>query len=161
MPRADRFGTISEQVRHSHSWRSPSQANDAWIKTRCKDCAEYFLIHDRGRHYCGRMGCVSAMPMGAHAGANIAARISAGRLAPFCFGFFIRCVSLGRRDGLVQFVDAQDRPTERVLTGRAAALVKELICRMTLESVRGELRTGLPLVYWPHGGRWWAAPAAA
>lgn len=60
MPRADRFGTISEQVRHSHSWRSPSQANDAWIKTRCKDCAEYFLIHDRGRHYCGRMGCVSA-----------------------------------------------------------------------------------------------------
>ena len=108
-----------------------------------------------------RMGCVSAEPMGAHAGANLAAIVAGGQPEPFRFGFFIRCVSLGRHDGLVQFVDAQDRPTERVLTGRAAALVKELICRMTLESVRGELRTGLPLVYWPHGGRWWAAPAAA
>jgi NADH dehydrogenase FAD-containing subunit len=108
-----------------------------------------------------RMGCVSAQPMGAHAGANLAAIVAGNQPEPFRFGFFIRCVSLGRHDGLVQFVDAQDRPTERVLTGRAAALVKELVCRMTLEGLRGELRTGLPLVSWPQGGRWWAAPAAA
>jgi NADH dehydrogenase len=108
-----------------------------------------------------RMGCVSAEPMGAHAGSNIAALSAGGQPQPFQFGFFVRCVSLGRRDGLVQFVDAQDRPAERIVTGQGAAVVKELICRMTLESVRGELRTGLPLYAWPHGGRWWAGPVAA
>lgn len=108
-----------------------------------------------------RMGCVSAEPMGAHAGSNIAALSAGGQPKPFHFGFFVRCVSLGRRDGLVQFVDAQDRPAERIVTGQGAAVVKELICRMTLESVRGELRTGLPLYVWPHGGQWWAGPVAS
>lgn len=107
-----------------------------------------------------RMGCVSAAPMGAHAGWNIAAALAGAPLRPFRFGFFMRCVSLGRRDALVQFTDAEDRPASRVLTGRSAALVKELVCRAALESVRGELHTGLPLTVWPGGGRWWSAPAA-
>lgn len=108
-----------------------------------------------------RMGCVSAEPMGAQAGVNLAAVVAGEQPAPFRFGFFVRCVSLGRRDGLVQFVTAQDQALERVLLGRPAALVKELICRMTLDSLRGELHTGLPLVAWPHSGQWWATAAAA
>lgn len=39
------------------------------------------------------------------------------------------CISLGRRDGLIQFTDADENPHERVITGRLAALVKEGIVR--------------------------------
>lgn len=108
-----------------------------------------------------RMGCVSALPLGAHAGENVAASLAGAPLQPFQFGFPGRNVSLGRHDGLVQLTDRQDRPTERIITGGAAATVKELICRMTLETVRGELRTGLPIYRWRGGDGWWAAPAVA
>jgi NADH dehydrogenase FAD-containing subunit len=106
-----------------------------------------------------RMGCVSALPMGAHAGENVAALLAGAPLRPFSFGFPGRNVSLGRRDGLVQLTDPHDRPSGRVLTGWAGATVKELICRMTLEAVRGELHSGLPLYRWRSGNGWWAAPA--
>lgn len=108
-----------------------------------------------------RMGCVSALPLGAHAGENVAASLGGAALSPFSFGYPGRNVSLGRRNGLVQLTDRLDRPGERILTGRAGATVKELVCRMTLEAVRGELQTGLPLYRWLGGGGWWAAPAAA
>lgn len=108
-----------------------------------------------------RMGCVSALPLGAHAGENVAAALAGAPARPFQFGFPGRNVSLGRHDGLVQLTDRLDRPSERIMTGHAAATVKELVCRMTLETVRGELRTGLPLYHWPGGGNWWAAPAVA
>jgi NADH dehydrogenase FAD-containing subunit len=108
-----------------------------------------------------RMGCVSALPLGAHAGENVAAALAGGPLRPFQFGFPGRNVSLGRHDGLIQFTDRRDRPAERALTGRPAAAVKELVCRMTLEAVRGELHTGVPFYHWLGGEGWWAAPAAA
>ena len=59
MPRAGRFGTISEQVRHSHGWLNASQAKLDGNQERCRDCQHYFLMHSQGRHYCGRMGCVT------------------------------------------------------------------------------------------------------
>ncbi len=109
-----------------------------------------------------RMGCVSAMPLGAHAGENAAALLAGEALRPFQFGFPGRCVSLGRHSGIFQFTDRLDRPVERIISGRAGATVKELICQMTLATVRGELRTALPLYQWRGGGGWWAAaPAAA
>jgi NADH dehydrogenase len=115
---------------------------------------------DAGRSI--RMGCVSAMPLGAHAGENVTALLAGGVLRPFPFGFPGRCVSLGRRDGLFQFTDRFDRPVERIISGRAGAVVKELICQMTFATVRGELRTGVSLYQWLGGGGWWAAsPAAA
>ena len=43
------------------------------------------------------------------------------------FRFALRCISLGRRDGLVQFVHPDDSPRELVVTGRLAAAVKEAI----------------------------------
>lgn len=95
-----------------------------------------------------RMGCVSALPMGAHAGENVRRRLRGEEPRPFPFAIVVRCVSLGRRDGLVQFTEPDDAPRERVLTGRTAVVVKELICRMTLAVVRGEMRTGLRLYRW-------------
>lgn len=108
-----------------------------------------------------RMGCVSAMPMGVQAGENIAALLRKRELKPLDFGFLFRCVSLGRREGVVQFTDAMDRPTERVLKRRGGALVKELICQMTFMNVRDELRTRLPLCMWMRGGKWWERPELA
>lgn len=100
-----------------------------------------------------RMGCVSALPLGAHAGENVRRLIRGEEPRPFEFGFQIRCISLGRKDGLVQFVAPDDTPRPKVWTRRAAVLTKELICRMTYAVVKNELRTGLPLYRWPGPGR--------
>jgi NADH dehydrogenase len=100
-----------------------------------------------------RMGCNSALPMGAQAGENVARALRGEKPEPLNFAFAVRCISLGRRDGLVQHVTGDDRPRDRVWTGRLAVLVKELICRMTLFVVRWELRAGLRLYRWPRMNR--------
>ncbi len=114
---------------------------------------EVFAVGDAGvatvRGKAIRMGCVSAMPLGAHAGENVARAVRGDDLVPFSMAFAIRCVSLGRGDGLVQSVTAEDAPRERVVTGRAAAVVKEMICAFTFGAAYGEARTGLPLYSWP------------
>jgi NADH dehydrogenase len=86
----------------------------------------------RGR----RMSCAIALPMGAY----IADALAGATGDPFRFGFAIQCISLGRNDGIVQFVHADDSPKERCLTGRPAAWIKELICRYTIVSLRLESR---------------------
>jgi NADH dehydrogenase FAD-containing subunit len=96
-----------------------------------------------------RMGCVSALPGGAHAGENVARFLNGEAPRPFAMAFKIRCISLGRKDGLVQFVTGDDRPLPNVWTGRRAVWVKEMICRMTLFVVRWEVRSGLRLYRWP------------
>jgi NADH dehydrogenase len=100
-----------------------------------------------------RMGCVSAMPLGAHAGENVRRILRGEEPRPFDFGFQIRCISLGRKDGLVQFVERDDTPLPKVWTRRPAVLTKEFICRMTYGVVRNELRLGIPLYRWPGSGR--------
>lgn len=91
-----------------------------------------------------RMGCVTAMPMGYHAASVIAESLAGRTPEPFNFGYMARCLSLGRRRGLVQSVDVDDQPQARVITGRFGALVKELICRYTVWSLHIERRvTGL------------------
>jgi NADH dehydrogenase FAD-containing subunit len=98
------------------------------------------------------MGCVSALPMGAHAGENVACFLRGEEPAPFDMAFQIRCLSLGRKDGLVQFVQGDDTPLEKIWVRRRAALVKELICRMTFFVVHWEMRAGLRLYRWPRIG---------
>ncbi|MEA2561150.1 MAG: hypothetical protein QOH06_2654 [Acidobacteriota bacterium] len=95
-----------------------------------------------------RMGCVSALPMGAHVGENVARVLKNREPKPFPFAIVIRCVSLGRKDGLVQFTAADDAPTGRVWTRRAAVIVKEMICQMTYWVMRGELKLGIRLYHW-------------
>ena len=77
-----------------------------------------------------RMACATGMPMGAFAGGHIAATIL-GQPAPdlFRFGYLVQCISLGRKEGLVQRVDTNDRAQERIMTGKPAVWLKELICR--------------------------------
>jgi len=93
-----------------------------------------------------RMACATAMPQGAHAADNLAAMIKGQPLKPFRFGFAGRCISLGRHDGVLQFVNADDSPREQIITGRMGALLKEMICRYTTFSLYG---IGINLYYWP------------
>ncbi|MFI9384231.1 NAD(P)/FAD-dependent oxidoreductase [Kutzneria sp. NPDC052558] len=76
-----------------------------------------------------RMACATAEPMAEYAARAIATRLRGEEPKPFSYRYFLQCISLGRKDGLVQLVDAHDRPKETVITGRVAALVKEGIVR--------------------------------
>jgi NADH dehydrogenase FAD-containing subunit len=88
-----------------------------------------------------RMACATAMPMGAYVADHLAARLTAQPLPdPFRFAYVIQCISLGRREGLVQFVQPDDSPKPRIITGWAAAGIKELICRFTVWSLSWEKR---------------------
>ena len=46
------------------------------------------------------------------------------------------CISLGRKDGLLQRIDRDGNPQGRVLTGRLAAMVKEAVLRGTMYGQR-------------------------
>ncbi|MGW0703179.1 NAD(P)/FAD-dependent oxidoreductase [Streptomyces sp. NPDC002867] len=76
-----------------------------------------------------RMSCASGVPMAWQAADAIAARLAATKVPHVSIRYFQQCVSLGRKEGLVQFVTADDRAVDRALTGRVASLYKELICK--------------------------------
>lgn len=96
-----------------------------------------------------RMGCATAMPMGAHAADNVVRFLRGEAARPFAFGFLVQCVSLGRRRGLVQPVDARDHARPWIVTGRTGALLKESICRFVVGALRVEA-TRAGLYAWPH-----------
>jgi NADH dehydrogenase FAD-containing subunit len=77
------------------------------------------------------MGCKSALPTGAHVGENLACELAGLEPAAFDFGMTFFCVSLGRRDGLIQWPDAEGRPLGRIVTGEEGARFKEMVCAQT------------------------------
>ena len=82
-----------------------------------------------------RMSCASGVPGAWQAADAIAARLT-GRAVPHTLlRYFQQNISLGRRDGIVQFVTADDTVKPRVLTGRAAVRYKEFVCRAALWSM--------------------------
>ncbi|WP_433532864.1 NAD(P)/FAD-dependent oxidoreductase [Micromonospora sp. CA-263727] len=76
-----------------------------------------------------RMSCASGVPMAWQAADAIAARLTGGKLPNASLRYLNQCISLGRREGLIQYVTADDRAVPAVLTGRFAAGYKELICK--------------------------------
>jgi NADH dehydrogenase FAD-containing subunit len=95
-----------------------------------------YAIGDAASSRNRRMSCALALPMGAY----VADVLTGATTEPFRFRFAIRCISLGRNDGIIQFVNGDDSPREKAITGRPAAWVKELICRYALMAVRLETR---------------------
>jgi NADH dehydrogenase FAD-containing subunit len=83
-----------------------------------------------------RMACANAIPMGAYAADEIAAHIAGVAHRPHEVVDFYRCTSLGRSAALLQTYDTDDKPKESILTGRLAALAKEVICRYTVWGVK-------------------------
>lgn len=82
-----------------------------------------------------RMSCAAGRPMGERAAHTFTARLNGTSADSFDFSYSFRCISLGREDGLIQFVDSADRPVEQVWTGERGAVWKEYICRRTLAGV--------------------------
>ncbi|MFC4375939.1 NAD(P)/FAD-dependent oxidoreductase [Nocardia halotolerans] len=76
-----------------------------------------------------RMACATALPTGGYVARAIVARARATEPEPLRFRYHLQCISLGRRDAVIQFLEADDTPAERVIRGRAGALVKEMIVR--------------------------------
>jgi NADH dehydrogenase FAD-containing subunit len=98
------------------------------------------------------MGCKTAMPMGAHVGENLA-RLSRGLPEqPFDYLEAVVCISLGRKDGLVQPMRQDGSPSRWVISGRPAAWLKEGICRSTVWALLAE-RAHLMRTPWLKTGR--------
>ncbi|NUP03710.1 MAG: FAD-dependent oxidoreductase [Nonomuraea sp.] len=76
-----------------------------------------------------RMSCASGSLTAWEAAGAIAARLAGGTFTHAPLRYFNQCVSLGRKEGLIQYVTADDRAVNAVLTGRVAALYKEVICK--------------------------------
>ncbi len=90
-----------------------------------------------------RMSCASGTPMAWQAADAIAARLTAGKLPNAPLRYFNQCISLGRKEGLIQYVTADDRAVGAVLTGRLAAVYKELVCKGAAWGVANPM-LGLP-----------------
>ncbi|MEU1546382.1 FAD-dependent oxidoreductase [Nocardia sp. NPDC005745] len=71
--------------------------------------------------------CQSGMPTAAYTADVIARQLRGKRVRPFRFGYFHQPVSLGRKDAVIQFTEANDRPRRGYLTGRAAVRYKEAV----------------------------------
>ncbi|MEU1372223.1 FAD-dependent oxidoreductase [Streptomyces triculaminicus] len=84
-----------------------------------------------------RMSCQTAMPMGRQVADVIAARLTGREPRPVRIRYAFTNISLGRRDGIVQFTRPDDSPRASVLTGRTAAVFKEAVVRGTVLAVRG------------------------
>lgn len=76
-----------------------------------------------------RMACATSIPMSSHAADNLYKQLVGEVPEPFNFGYVLQCISLGRKNGLIQFVGSDDVPRESVLTGKVAAFVKEAVCQ--------------------------------
>ncbi|MFF3328656.1 NAD(P)/FAD-dependent oxidoreductase [Streptomyces sp. NPDC002888] len=86
-----------------------------------------------------RMSCASGVPTAWQAADAIAARLTGGKLPNVPLRYFNQCISLGRSEGLIQYVTADDRAVRAALTGRLAAFYKELICKGAAWSVANPL----------------------
>jgi NADH dehydrogenase len=93
-----------------------------------------------------QLSCKVALPMALAAADNLARSFAGIPEQPFEFRDVAVCISLGRRDGLIDARYPDGSPRERVITGRWGALLKEAVCRFTLQRMRWE-RSAL----WPAG----------
>ncbi|MEU8422996.1 FAD-dependent oxidoreductase [Micromonospora sp. NPDC048835] len=89
-----------------------------------------------------RMSCASGIPMAWQAADAIAARLTGRAKFPKApLRYFNQCISLGRRDGIIQYVTADDRARAGLLTGKIAARYKEFVCAGAAWSI------GHPVLY--------------
>jgi len=98
------------------------------------------------------MGCKTAMPMGTHVAESLA-QLSRGQPpVPFDYLDAAYCISLGRRDGLIQPIQQDGSPARWVIGGRLGAWIKEAICRGVIVTLMAE-RAGLGFYRWRKTGR--------
>jgi NADH:ubiquinone reductase (H+-translocating) len=76
-----------------------------------------------------RMSCATGTPMAWQAADAIAARLTGRSIPKAPLRYFNQCISLGRRDGIIQFVTADDRAKPSLIRGKLAARYKEVVCK--------------------------------
>jgi NADH:ubiquinone reductase (H+-translocating) len=106
-----------------------------------------------------RMSCQAALPLGAQAAETVLARIAGTEPAKLNQAFTGQCISVGRGAGTVQLSHTDDSPRPTYIGGRAGALVKEQVCRMTVSMLRRE--AGKPGSYFWLKSDWRAERLAA
>jgi len=72
------------------------------------------------------MGCRTGGLTGPAVADIVAARLTGREPKQFRYRYVHECVSLGRRHGLVQFLNADESPKQRILTGRKAIAYKNM-----------------------------------
>ncbi|GAA4051811.1 NAD(P)/FAD-dependent oxidoreductase [Nonomuraea soli] len=96
--------------------------------------------------------CQSGIPTAAHAADAVARQVTGRQPKPFRFGYIHQPVSLGRRDGVIQFTRPDDTPRGLYLTGRWAVAYKEFVSSSPWKTY-GLLKKYGGAVAWSHGGR--------
>ncbi|MGW2618444.1 NAD(P)/FAD-dependent oxidoreductase [Streptomyces sp. NPDC001500] len=89
-----------------------------------------YAVGDNGRPL--PMSCASAGYTGAQATAAIVGRLTGRRIANTKLEYLGNHISLGRRDGILQMVDAEGQAKPKYTGGRKAARIKAGILRMSL-----------------------------
>ncbi|HEX3795629.1 MAG TPA: FAD-dependent oxidoreductase [Acidimicrobiales bacterium] len=98
--------------------------------------------------------CQSGVPTAIHAADMIARIIRNKSTKRFRFGYIHQPVSLGRRDGVVQFAKPNDAPRRLFLKGRKAARYKETVSSSPPKVYRASRKVTLPKAFIaPRGGR--------
>ncbi|MFF2556941.1 NAD(P)/FAD-dependent oxidoreductase [Nocardia sp. NPDC058058] len=96
--------------------------------------------------------CQSGLPTAAYTARTIAKLLRGKTVKPFRFGYFHQPVSLGRKDAVIQFTNADDTPKRWYLKGKAAVTYKEQVSGSPLTSYAVSKRVPMP-VQLSKGGR--------
>jgi NADH dehydrogenase FAD-containing subunit len=99
-----------------------------------------------------RMSCQAAIPLGAQAANTVLSRIAGTQPAAVNQAFTGQCVSLGRTGGIVQIAHLDDRVMPLYIGGRAAASIKEAVCKGTVSFLAKEARKP-GSYFWIKGGK--------
>ena len=99
-----------------------------------------------------RMSCQAAIPLGAQAANTVLSRIAGTEPAAVNQAFTGQCISLGRKAGTVQLAHLDDRAMPVYVGGRAAAVVKEAVCKGTVSFLAREARKP-GSYFWLKGGK--------
>jgi NADH dehydrogenase FAD-containing subunit len=71
--------------------------------------------------------CQSGLPTAAYTADTVARLLRGKTVAPFRFGYYHQPVSLGRKDAVIQFTNADDTPKRWYLKGKAAVMYTESV----------------------------------
>ncbi|GAA1871432.1 FAD-dependent oxidoreductase [Pseudonocardia ailaonensis] len=87
-----------------------------------------------------RMSCQAAGPLAMQAANTVVSRIAGTEPAALDQAFVGSCVSLGRGAAVIQVARKDDSPRDVIVTGRAAAAIKEFVCKGTVFGLKREAR---------------------
>ncbi|TPG35800.1 NAD(P)/FAD-dependent oxidoreductase [Mycolicibacterium hodleri] len=99
-----------------------------------------------------RMSCQAAIPLGAQAADTVLSRIAGAEPTSVNQAFTGQCVSIGRKAGVIQLAHLDDRALRLHIGGRAAASIKEAVCRGTIGFLAKEARKP-GSYFWLKGGK--------